>query len=78
MEKVFFDTVVIGCGVIGLSVARVSALSGFQTLAIDKEKTFGSETSSRNSEVVHAGIYYRPSSLKAKLCMREAKALSIL
>ena len=69
MEKVFFDTVVIGCGVVGLSVARMSALSGFQTLAIEKEKTFGSETSSRNSEVVHAGIYYRPTSLKAELCV---------
>lgn len=69
MDKIFFDTVVIGCGVIGLAVARESALSGLRTLAIDKEKTFGSVTSSRNSEVVHAGIYYKPSSLKAQLCV---------
>lgn len=63
------DTVVIGAGVIGLAVARALALSGHETLILESESHFGTQTSSRNSEVIHAGIYYPPGSLKARLCL---------
>lgn len=62
------DTVVIGAGVIGLACARRMARAGFRTLVIEREDTFGKGISSRNSEVIHAGLYYRPGSLKARLC----------
>ncbi len=71
-EKV--ECVVVGAGVVGLAVARAVALSGKEVLLLEKEPTFGTETSSRNSEVIHAGIYYEPGSLKAALCVR-GKAL---
>ena len=67
-----FDTIVIGAGVIGLAIARKFASVGHSVLILEKEPLFGSETSSRNSEVIHAGIYYPPGSLKAVLC-REGK-----
>jgi L-2-hydroxyglutarate oxidase LhgO len=63
------DCVVIGAGVIGLAVARTLALSGKQVLVIDQESRAGTQTSSRHSEVIHAGIYYPEGSLKAKLCV---------
>ncbi|HET9929284.1 MAG TPA: NAD(P)/FAD-dependent oxidoreductase [Polyangiaceae bacterium] len=62
------DTVVIGGGVIGLSVARALALAGREVFVLEAEAKLGMHTSSRNSEVVHAGIYYEPGSLKATLC----------
>ncbi|MDS4020288.1 MAG: NAD(P)/FAD-dependent oxidoreductase [Candidatus Competibacter sp.] len=68
METV--DTVVIGAGVIGLAVARQSALAGRETLLLEAEATFGTQTSSRNSEVIHAGLYYPTGSLKATTCVR--------
>lgn len=68
------DVVVIGAGVIGLAVARALALDGRHVLVLENTKTIGSETSSRNSEVIHAGIYYQKNSLKAKLCL-EGKVL---
>lgn len=58
------ECVVIGAGVVGLSVARELALRGRQVLVLDSAPTFGTATSSRNSEVIHAGIYYPPNSLK--------------
>lgn len=58
------DCVVIGAGVVGLAVARQMALLGREVLVIDSAPTFGTCTSSRNSEVIHAGIYYPPNSLK--------------
>lgn len=64
-----YDGVVVGAGVIGLAIARRLALSGAQTLILEKNPRFGEETSSRNSEVVHAGIYYPKDSLKARLCV---------
>lgn len=64
-----FDAVVVGAGVIGLAVARQLALAGLQVLVIEKAARAGTETSSRNSEVIHAGIYYPAGSLKAKLCV---------
>jgi L-2-hydroxyglutarate oxidase LhgO len=65
---------VIGAGVIGLAVARELACSGKDVLVIEKNLSFGQETSSRNSEVIHAGIYYPTESLKAKTCV-EGKQL---
>jgi L-2-hydroxyglutarate oxidase LhgO len=68
------DCVVIGAGVIGLAVARQLALSGREVLILERTLGIGNETSSRNSEVIHAGIYYPPGSLKARLCV-EGKQL---
>lgn len=63
------DAVVIGAGAIGLAVARALALAGREVLVLERHDVFGSETSSRNSEVIHAGIYYPTGSLKARLCV---------
>lgn len=68
------DCVVIGAGVVGLAVARALQIAGRETFVIDRERSFGMQTSSRNSEVIHAGIYYKPGSLKAQHCVR-GKAL---
>lgn len=65
---------VVGAGVVGLAVARELQLAGYDTLVIERHAQFGTETSSRNSEVIHAGIYYPPGSLKARLSVR-GKAL---
>lgn len=64
------DCVVIGAGVVGLAIARALAQSGREVLAADAAETIGTGTSSRNSEVIHAGIYYPADSLKARLCVR--------
>ncbi len=66
-EKV--DCVVIGAGVVGLAVARALAIRGRETLLLEAEAGIGTGTSSRNSEVIHAGIYYPPGSAKARLCV---------
>ena len=63
------DVVIIGAGVIGLATAREIVLQNKSVLLIEKEKSFGMATSSRNSEVIHAGIYYPTGSLKAKYCL---------
>jgi L-2-hydroxyglutarate oxidase LhgO len=67
MERV--DAVVIGAGVVGLAVACELALQGREVVVLERESTFGSITSARNSEVIHAGIYYPVGSLKARLCV---------
>lgn len=67
------EAVVVGAGVLGLAVARRLALDGREVVVVERWATIGSETSSRNSEVVHAGIYYPPGSLKARACV-EGKA----
>lgn len=64
------DCVVVGAGVVGLAVARALALQGREVLVLEAAKAFGTGTSSRNSEVIHAGIYYAPGSLKARLCVQ--------
>jgi len=64
------DAVVIGAGVVGLACARALAARGRAVVILERHERFGVETSSRNSEVVHAGIYYPPGSLKATLCAR--------
>lgn len=63
------DTVVVGAGVVGLAIARRLALSGREVIVLEKNARIGEETSSRNSEVIHAGIYYAEESLKARLCV---------
>lgn len=63
------DCVVIGGGVVGLAVARALATAGRDVFVIERHPTIGTETSSRNSEVIHAGLYYPTGSLKAKLCV---------
>ncbi|VVE51903.1 NAD(P)/FAD-dependent oxidoreductase [Pandoraea anhela] len=67
MDKV--DCVVIGAGVVGLAVARTMAMAGHEVVVLEAERAIGTGTSSRNSEVIHGGIYYPPGSLKAKLCV---------
>ncbi len=67
MERV--DCIVAGAGVVGLAIAREMARRGAETIIVDAEMAIGTGTSSRNSEVIHAGIYYEPSSLKASLCV---------
>ncbi|MFP3943727.1 MAG: NAD(P)/FAD-dependent oxidoreductase [Alphaproteobacteria bacterium] len=64
-----FDAIVAGAGVVGIACARALALSGRSVLCLDKGSVIGCETSSRNSEVIHAGIYYPPDSLKARSCI---------
>ncbi|KAL1191524.1 L-2-hydroxyglutarate dehydrogenase [Cardamine amara subsp. amara] len=75
LAKERVDTVVIGAGVVGLAVARELSLRGREVLILDAASSFGTVTSSRNSEVVHAGIYYQPNSLKAKFCIRGRELL---
>lgn len=69
------ECVVIGAGVVGLAVARACAQAGRETLLLEAEVAIGTGTSSRNSEVIHAGIYYPQGSLKARLCVQGRKAL---
>lgn len=64
------QTIVVGAGVVGLAVARALALAGHEVMVLEQHELIGSETSSRNSEVIHAGIYYPPGSLRAELCVR--------
>ncbi len=64
------DCVVVGAGVVGLACARAMALAGRQVLILEAANAFGTGASSRNSEVIHAGLYYPAGSLKARLCVR--------
>lgn len=73
MERV--DTVVIGAGVVGLAVARALAQAGCEPMVLDKDNSIGTGVSSRNSEVIHAGLYYTPGSLKARLCVAGKRQL---
>ncbi len=74
-EQFSCDAVVIGAGAVGLAVARALALRGLETNILEKNAHFGMETSSRNSEVIHAGIYYPANSLKAKFCVAGKRML---
>lgn len=69
------DVVVIGAGVVGLAVGQALAREGREVLILEKQDAIGTETSSRNSEVIHAGIYYPTGSLKAELCVRGKQLL---
>jgi L-2-hydroxyglutarate oxidase LhgO len=75
MDRYSCDAVVIGAGVVGLAVARALALSGRETLILERNSHIGMETSSRNSEVIHAGMYYPTGSLKARHCVRGRELL---
>src|SRR5688500_12261958 len=68
MERI--DALVIGAGVVGLAVGRALALAGMETIVVEAANGIGQGVSSRNSEVIHAGLYYTPGSLKARLCVR--------
>ena len=69
------DCIVIGGGAIGLAIGRRMALAGIETLVLEREAIPGSNTSSRNSEVIHSGIYYPPGGLKARLCVQGREQL---
>lgn len=69
------DVLVVGAGVVGLAVARALALAGHEVVVAESEGAIGAGVSSRNSEVVHAGLYYPPGSLKARLCVRGRQLL---
>lgn len=73
MESV--DCVVIGAGVVGLAVARALALAGREVIILEAAEGIGTETSSRNSEVIHAGIYYPKGSLMARTCVEGRRLL---
>jgi L-2-hydroxyglutarate oxidase LhgO len=68
------DALVIGAGAVGLAVGRALAMAGHETVVTEAQNAIGQGVSSRNSEVIHAGLYYAPGSLKARLCVR-GKAL---
>jgi L-2-hydroxyglutarate oxidase LhgO len=67
--------IVVGAGVVGLAIARALARAGREVLVLEAENAFGTGTSSRNSEVIHAGIYYPTGSLKARLCVAGRRQL---
>jgi L-2-hydroxyglutarate oxidase LhgO len=73
MDKV--DCVVLGAGAVGLACARARAMAGRETIVLEAASGIGMGTSSRNSEVIHAGIYYAQGSLKARLCVEGRKSL---
>jgi L-2-hydroxyglutarate oxidase LhgO len=73
MDRV--DAVVIGAGVVGLAIGRALARRGLETIVLERANAIGTGTSSRNSEVIHAGIYYPAGSLKARLCVAGREAL---
>ena len=69
------DTIIVGAGVVGLAIAREMALSGDEVVVLEAEDAIGTGISARNSEVIHAGIYYPAGSLKAQLCRPGRDAL---
>ena len=69
------DLLIIGAGVIGLAISYFFSQKGIKTILIDKERNFGSINSSRNTETIHAGIYYKENSLKHLLCIRGKELL---
>ena len=69
------DVLIIGAGVVGLAIARALTLAGRSVVVVEARGAFGEETSSRNSEVIHSGIYYPTGSLKARLCVRGREML---
>jgi L-2-hydroxyglutarate oxidase LhgO len=69
------DCAVVGAGVVGLAVARELALAGREVIVLEAAEAIGTHTSSRNSEVIHAGLYYTPGSLKARFCVSGKRML---
>jgi L-2-hydroxyglutarate oxidase LhgO len=72
------DAIVIGAGAVGLAVGRALAQAGRETIVVEAQTAIGQGVSSRNSEVIHAGLYYTPGSLKARLCVRGKELLYAL
>lgn len=70
MDCAEIDCAIVGAGVIGLAIARHLAMNGREVLILEAEGAIGTGVSARNSEVIHAGLYYAPGSLKARLCVR--------
>ena len=68
------DVVIIGMGVVGLACASSLARAGYSTICVERHDSFGQETSSRNSEVIHSGVYYPAGSLKARMCVSGNKS----
>ncbi len=75
MEKFYTNTVVIGAGVVGLAIAKEISAKNNEVIILEKEGNIGQITSSRNSGVIHAGMYYQSNSLKAKLCVEGNRLL---
>ena len=73
MDRV--DAIVIGAGAVGLAVARALAQAGRETIVVEAQGAIGQGVSSRNSEVIHAGLYYTPGSVKARVCVRGKQLL---
>src|SRR5690606_12305054 len=73
VEKI--DCALIGAGVVGLAAARALAMAGREGVVLDPAEAFGTGTSARNSEVIHAGLYYLTGSLKARLCVEGNRKL---
>jgi len=69
-----FDIVVIGAGAVGLAIARQLSVNS-SVVVLERNSSFGMETSSRSSEVIHAGLYYPDDSIKTKLCVRGNRLL---
>src|SRR5690349_12036449 len=69
------ECVVVGAGIVGLAAARALALAGREVVILEAEEAIGTHTSSRNSEVIYAGIYYPEGSLKARACVEGRQRL---
>src|SRR5271155_1326465 len=70
-----FDAAVVGAGAVGLACGHALARRGLSVVVLEKERAIGQGVSSRNSEVIHAGLYYPTGSLKARLCVAGRRAL---
>src|ERR1700721_2153094 len=75
MDAADIDCIVVGAGVVGLAIGRALAIAGREVVIIEAENSIGSGISSRNSEVIHAGLYYPPGSLKAQTCVAGRRML---
>ena len=75
MSNFEVDTAIIGAGVVGLAIGNELSSSGKELLILESENNFGKITSSRNSGVIHAGIYYPTNSLKSKMCVKGNKLI---
>src|SRR5216683_1804129 len=75
MESFDFDACVVGAGAVGLACAYALGRRGLTVVVLEKERAIGQGVSSRNSEVIHGGLYYPTGSLKARLCVAGRRAL---
>ncbi len=78
MSSTDFEIAIVGAGVVGLAIAARLSEQHPNIVVLEKNEKYGMETSSRNSEVIHAGIYYQPGSLKATLCIEGREELYTL